>query len=295
MVVTRLNEKPGDGLRVAVLGGGMIARAHAAAARRAGAEIAAALGSAPDRAEQAAETTGAARSFAELDRLLCDSRPDVVHVCTPNNTHAELATRCLRAGTHVVCEKPLAPTTTAAHELVELAQHTGRSATVPFVYRFHPMAREMRTRLADGAAGAIAAVHGGYLQDWMSRAADDDWRADATRSGPSQTFADIGSHWCDFLEFVLGRRITDVSASTMTTHPYRGPTRRPVSTEDTVTLQLRTESGLPGTAVISQAAAGRKNHMFLEVSGTDTSFRFDQESPEQLWLGSRIDNRTLLR
>src|SRR5699024_7241707 len=143
--------------------------------------------------------------------------------------------------------------------------------------------------------GAIAAVHGGYLQDCMSRAADDNWRAEPTRSGPSQTFADIGSHWCDFLEFVLGRRITELSATTTTTHPYRGPTRRPVSTEDTVTLQLRTESGVPGTAVISQAAAGRKNHMFLEVSGTDTSFRFDQESPEQLWLGTRADNRTLLR
>lgn len=295
MVGTRLTEKPGAGLRVAVLGGGMIGRAHAESARRAGGEVTAVLGTSPDRAAAAAEATGAARSFTDLDELFARARPDVVHVCTPNTTHAEFAAACLEADTHVVCEKPLAPTEPEARELSELADRTGRLASVPFVYRFHPMAREMRARVAAGESGIIVAIHGGYLQDWMSRATDDNWRADPDRSGPSQTFADVGSHWCDFLEFVLGDRVTAVSACTATTHPNRGPAARPVTTEDTVTLQLRTGSGVPGTAVMSQAAAGRKNHMFLEISGTEATLRFEQETPDQLWRGTRVDSRTVLR
>src|SRR5699024_5705266 len=231
-------DKPGRGLRVAVLGGGMIGRAHAESARRAGAEVAAALGSTPARSAAAAEATGAARAPADIDELLTDVRPDVVHVCTPNTTHPWLARACLESGTHVICEKPLAPTVADARKLTELAETSGRIGTVPFVYRFHPMAREMRTRVAAGEPGIIAAVHGGYLQDWMSSAQDDNWRANPEQAGESQTFADIGSHWCDFLEFVLGDRIATVSAGAATTHPRRGPEARAVDTEDTVTLQL---------------------------------------------------------
>src|SRR5699024_11948140 len=227
----RFTDEPGRGLRAAVLGGGMIGTAHAESARRAGATVAAAVGSTSARGGVAAEATGAERSAADIDELLREVRPDVVHVCTPNVTHPGLARACLESGAHVMCEKPRAPTAEDAVWLTELVEASGRVCTVPFVYRLHPMAREMRARVAEGEPGVIAAVHGGYLQDWMSRARDDNWRAQPEQAGESQTFADIGSHWCDFLEFVLGDRIATVSAGAATTHPRRGPDARAVSTE----------------------------------------------------------------
>ena len=83
---------------------------------------------------------------------------------------------------------------------------------MPFVYRYHPMVREARDRVATGKSGAIRLIHGGYLQDWLLKPDDDNWRVDGQLGGASRAFADIGSHWCDLAEFVSGHRITRVSA-----------------------------------------------------------------------------------
>ncbi|MBN6037405.1 Gfo/Idh/MocA family protein [Amycolatopsis sp. 195334CR] len=277
--------------RVAVVGSGFMGRVHAEAARRAGAEIVGAVGSSAERAAGAAEAVGAAQGYSDLHAMLTDAAPDVVHVCTPNAVHAAAAEAALAAGAHVICEKPLATSAGDAARLAAAALDGGRVATVPFVYRFHPMAREMRARIAAGEPGAVSVVHGGYLQDWLSRPEDDNWRVNAAVGGLSRAFADIGSHWCDFLEFVLGERILALSAQSATVRERRGDAA--VSTEDLVTLHLRTTSGVLGTGVVCQVAAGRKNRLHLEVSGTDASLGFDQELPEQLWVGRR-DGSTLL-
>jgi predicted dehydrogenase len=166
-------------------------------------------------------------------------------------------------------------------------------ATVPFVYRYHPMVRELRTRIAAGDAGQITSLHGSYLQDWLAGADDQNWRVDDQAGGPSRAFADIGSHWCDLTEFVTGDRIADISAQTRTVRSKRGGVE--VRTEDLATAQFRTAAGVVGTIVVSQVAAGRKNRLYLEVSGTESSFGFDQEDPDRLWVGRRDASQLLTR
>ncbi|MFD4256247.1 Gfo/Idh/MocA family protein [Streptomyces sp. NPDC058534] len=281
-------------LRTAVVGAGFMGRVHAEAARRAGARVVAAMAGRPENADAAARTVGAERGYADLDGLLTHASVDVVHICTPNALHAQAAHAALAAGVHVVCEKPLATEVRQAAALNDLAAAAGRVATVPFVYRFHPMVREMRHRLAAAEAGIISAVHGSYLQDWLSRRSDDDWRVNSATGGPSRAFADIGSHWCDLFEFVSGDRVARLSAQTSVVHERtaRGPG---AATEDAASVQFRTAAGRLGTLVVSQVAAGRKNRLQMEISGTDASFAFDQEDPERLWLGRRDGSRILVR
>jgi predicted dehydrogenase len=281
---------PRAGLRVGIVGAGFMARVHARAARVAGAAVVGVVASAPERAGAVAAEFRAERPVPDVAALL-DASPDVVHVCTPNHLHARGTLDALAAGAHVICEKPLAVSAAEADGMLEAAR--GRVAAVPFVYRFHPMVREARATVRAGGIGRINLVHGSYLQDWLLRPEDDNWRVDPALGGASRAFGDIGSHWCDLAEFVTGDRITRVHAASAAVHSERGD--RPVRTEDVVTLQFATASGALGSAVISQVSAGRKNRLFLEISGDDGSIAFDQEQPELLWQGRRDGNRVLMR
>ena len=274
-----------------MVGAGFIGRVHAESVRRAGGRVVAATASGRAGTESAAAAVGADRGYPDVDALLADADVDVLHVCTPNSSHAHVARAALAAGIHVICEKPLATSETDAAELVAAA--SGRVATVPFVYRFHPMVREMRARLVTGEAGIVSTVSGGYLQDWLAGHSDLDWRVDPALGGPSRAFADIGSHWCDLVEFVTGDPIARLSAQTVVVR-VRTPNQG-TPNEDIATVQFITTSGVVGTLVVSQVAAGRKNRLHLEVSGTEASFEFDQEDPERLWVGRRAGNTVLLR
>lgn len=299
MTVTHLNRTADSGrvesrtLRVAVVGTGCMGRVHAEAARRAGAAVVAAVASTPDGADHAARTVGAERGYPDLHVLLAEAEVDVVHVCTPNVRHTEAVEAALATGTHVICEKPLATTIVNATALTDAAIAAARVGTVPFVYRFHPMVRELRARLATGQAGVVSTVSGGYLQDWLSRPSDDDWWVDAAVGGPSRAFADIGSHWCDLFEFVTNDRIYRLSAQTTTVRTR--PSLSTAPTEDAAVVHFTTGSGVLGTLVVSQVAAGRKNRLHLEISDTELSFAFDQEDPERLWVGGRDGNQVLVR
>ena len=152
---------------------------------------------------------------------------------------------------------------------------------MPFVYRYYPTLREARERVRRGATGPMRLLHGTYLQDWLLRAEDNNWRVDAELGGASRTFADIGSHWCDLAEFVSGHRITRLSARMLTALPQRlhaenraafsaAPTDgevRDVGTEDAAVVQFETDSGAIGTTIVSQISAGRKNRLWLEFDG----------------------------
>jgi predicted dehydrogenase len=237
-------------------------------------------GSSPEKSEQAAAALGAERSFATAEELVESPDVDVVHVCTPNHLHRPLAEAALAAGKHVICEKPLAIDDRGAEEMLEAAIASGRVHAVPFVYRFHPTVREARERVRTGRSGAIRLIHGGYLQDWLLKAEDDNWRVDESIGGASRAFADIGSHWCDLAEFVSGHRITRLSARTYGSFPNR-------PTEDAVILQFETDRGAVGSAVISQISAGRKNQLTLEIDAAEEALYFNQEEPETLWVGRR--------
>jgi predicted dehydrogenase len=206
----------------------------------------------------------------------------------------------LGAGKHVICEKPLATSSSEATELVELARTSALVAAVPFIYRYYPMVRESRALVASGASGPIHLIHGSYLQDWLSTAKDQNWRVDPALGGASRTFADIGVHWCDLVEFVTGHRITSLMARLVTAVPERisgrvgvGSSLR-VNTEDAATLVFETDQGAIGSLVVSQVTPGRKNRLWFSIDGAETSMAFDQEVPETLWLGSR-ESTTLVQ
>src|SRR5215208_6323440 len=190
-------------LRVGIAGTGFIGGVHARSARLAGARIVAVAASSPENAAAAAAGLHADRALPSADELVHDPEVDVVHICAPNHLHQPLAEAALAAGKHVVCEKPLALDADGAERLVAAAAAAGRQAGVPFVYRFYPMVREARERVRAGEAGAVHLVHGTYLQDWLLRPEDDNWRVDEALGGASRAFADIGSHWCDLAEFVI--------------------------------------------------------------------------------------------
>jgi predicted dehydrogenase len=306
-------------LRVAIVGTGMIAAVHARSARVAGAEVIGILGRTPERSAEVARQLDVPTGYADLDELIADS-PDVVHICTPNDQHHPQTLAVLRAGINVVCEKPLALDSAQADELVAAAAEAGVVATVPFAYRFHPMVREIRARIAAGDLGRVLGVHGSYLQDWMLDEDSSSWRVDPGSSGLSRAFADIGSHWCDLVEFVTGERFVAVSAVTDIVYPTRptasgpsfsgapapdapavdpsggsAPARAEVTTEDTAVATFRLASGRIGNVVISQVAAGRKNRLWFEVDGTRQSAAFDQESPESAWFGNETGATIVVR
>jgi predicted dehydrogenase len=297
-------------LRAAVIGAGFIGGVHARSARLAGAELVGIAASTPERSRDAAARVRAARAFASAEEVIAADDVDVVHICTPNHLHAPVAEAALAAGKHVICEKPLALDAAQAAAATAAVEATDRVGAVPFVYRYHPMALEARARIAAGELGALRLIHGGYLQDWLSTPEDDSWRVDPEMSGKSRAFADIGSHWCDLVEFLTGDRIAAVCAQASTVIPERasrgaarafervdGPAaeRRKVTTEDLVAVLFRTRAGVVGTMVVSQVSPGRKNDLHIEIGGEHASVRFEQERPETLWIGRRERSEILWR
>jgi predicted dehydrogenase len=271
-----------------------MAEVHSRAARAAGAELAGIASSSPASAARAQERFGVQQAYASVQDLMDDDTIDVIHVCTPNATHHALAEAALNAGKHIVCEKPLATNVQDAAHLVELAASVGSVAAVPFVYRFHPMVREARARIASGQTGRISTIQGSYLQDWLLSQDDDNWRVDAGLGGPSRAFADIGSHLCDLIEFVTNDRIVRIGSVSRTLFTGRA-NHEDVQTEDLVAAVFATKTGAVGNLLVSQVAPGRKNRLVIEISGTESTVQFDQEAPETLWLGKRAGSEMLVR
>jgi len=288
-------------LRAAIAGTGFIGAVHARSARLAGARLVGVAASSPKRSAAAAEELGAERAFESAEALVTADDVDVVHVCTPNHLHLPLAEAALQSGKHVICEKPLALDVAGARRLVQAAADSGLQAAVPFVYRYYPTLREARERVRAGETGALRLLHGTYLQDWLLSANDDNWRVEAELGGRSRAFADIGSHWCDLMEFTSQHRIARLFAQTTTAVAERRRNSgaatfdgangqgevRAVETEDIALVQFETDRGAIGSVVVSQVSPGRKNRLWIELDGAEEALVFDQENPEALWCGRR--------
>jgi predicted dehydrogenase len=293
------------------VGTGFVGPFHVDAVRRGGyADVVAIAGSDPDRTAARAASLGVERATASVDDLLRDQSIDVIHVCTPNRTHVQIATAAIEAGKHVVVEKPVALELDEAHTLARLARERGRHAAVAYTYRGYPMIRRARRLVRDGALGTVRLIHGGYIQDWLAGPEDYNWRLEPEVSGASRAVADIGTHWFDTAEHVSGLRVESVFADLATFIPER---RRPaggsvafasadgsgemveVRSEDAATILVRFEGGARGACVISQVSPGRKNAFSLELAGADRTLDWNQEDPEHLWLRDRAESRLLTR
>jgi predicted dehydrogenase len=293
--------------RVAILGAGMIGEVHRRAAILAGAQVLGVMASTPERSRDVAEAWGVEQAYGSIDEV-AESKADVVHICTPNASHVPYAVTLMKAGKHVLCEKPLGVSLEDARQASEVARDTGVVNTMPFAYRFHPMGREMRAKVQAQEFGSVNLIHGSYLQDWLLNPKSTSWRVDAKAGGPSRAFGDIGSHWCDLVEWVTGDRIARLVATTSITIKQRPAATAAsfsaaesdaplvdVQTEDSALILFRTVNNIAGSAVISQLSAGRKNRLWVEVDGMHQSAVFDQEQPEQLWIGTEAGAQVLVR
>jgi predicted dehydrogenase len=292
-------------LRAGVIGTGFIGPVHLEALRRLGIPVTAIC----DVGEQAAAVAmryGIPEVYHQGDYrgMVRSPNVDVVHVTAPNRHHCAMSLAALRAGKHVICEKPLAMNTREAVRMVEAARETGRVFAVNYNVRFYPAVLALRERVAAGELGRIIHVNGSYLQDWLFKETDYNWRLLPKEGGKLRAVADIGTHWMDTVSFILNAGIRSVCADLGTFHQRRrrplgevetftkanAATRYvsyPVQTEDFAHVLLEFGSGTRGNFAVSQVAAGRKNCIRIELYGSKKSAWWNSEQPEQLGLGNR--------
>jgi predicted dehydrogenase len=283
------------GLRAGIVGAGFIGGVHARAVRAAGGTVAAVLSRTPQSTQQAAAALGAERAAVTVAELVKAADVDVVHICTPNQTHVDLARSAIAAGKAVICEKPLATSVPDARLLVEEAAEAGVAAFVPFVYRFYPSVWEARARISSDPDAGLWLLHGSYLQDWLAAPDAANWRVDPRLGGASRAFGDVGVHWCDLMEFTTGHRITRLTATMNTAFKDRSGGSGEPATEDGAVVLFETDRGAVGSVVVSQVSPGRKNRLWFSFDGTRASYSFDQELPDSLWIGAAAENRVVMR
>ena len=299
-------------LQAAIIGAGFVGRAHTDALRRLAVPVVGVLGSSPERSEASRSALKLGRAYHSLKELAADPEVHVVHVCTPNHLHFEQASILLRAGKHVMCEKPVAMTTRESAALVDLAREHKRAGGVCYNLRYYPLCQEARARVASGAIGEPRLVHGNFLQDWLFYPTDWNWRLETDLGGDLRAVSDIGTHWLDLAMWLTGRKIVEVCGDLATMIPVR---QRPngrvetfqatnaaatdavkISTDDYASVLLRFELNLRGVMTVSQISAGRKASLSFEINGSEGSLAWNSESPNQLWIGHRNQpNQELLK
>jgi predicted dehydrogenase len=293
-------------IRTAIFGTGFMGRVHLEAVRRLEfVEVAAIAGRNVEAARRLGQGFSVPMIVADYQDALRDPAIDAVHICTPNAQHFSMAKDALAAGKHVICEKPLATTVEQGEELVALATQKGVRNCVCHNLRFYPMVQQMRRMREAGDLGEILVLQGTYFQDWLLYDTDWNWRVDAKAGGPSRCMADIGSHWFDLAEHVTGLRVSSLCADLQTFHPKRRQPKHSVETfankllgpEDYIETAVTTEdfgsvvfhmgARTRGSVTASQVSAGRKNRFNIEICGTRLSVAWNQERPDELWVGHR--------
>ena len=295
----------------AVIGTGFIGTVHLQALRRLSVDVKGVLGSSPERGKARAAEIGVTHAYATLDEVLADDGVDVVHVTSPNHAHYPQVKAILAAGKHVICEKPLAMTSTESAEMVEIAKGSGKLAAVCYNIRFYPLNQQAHGMVQAGELGDIRFVTGHYHQDWLAKPTDWNWRLQSEMGGALRSVGDIGTHWVDLTSFVTGLKAEAVMAELTTFLPEREKPTGPVETfssgagatetvsidtDDAAMIVIRYPGGARGVMSTSQINMGRKNSLQWDVAGSKASAAWDSETPDHLFIGHRDRaNETLMR
>jgi predicted dehydrogenase len=288
-------------IRAGIIGSGMMGPIHTEALRRLGyVEVVALAEATEDLAKVKSQALHIPKGYGDFRKLIADPDVEVVHNCTPNAFHFEVSKAIIAAGKHVVSEKPLATNAKHSAELVQLAAKAGVVNAIHFNYRNYPLVQNMRAMVRAGELGRLYLMHGSYLQDWLILDTDYNWRVEPGAGGDSRAVADIGSHWFDTVQFITGDPVVEVMADLEIVHrtrkkpkiameTYAGKVLTaddysdvPVATEDAATILFRTKSGAPGSLVVSQVSAGRKNRLYLELDYAKGALEWNQEDPNTL-------------
>ncbi|GAA4840415.1 Gfo/Idh/MocA family protein [Garicola koreensis] len=288
-------------LRVAMIGHSFMGRTHSQAWRSAPRffnlplvpEMAVLVGRDAERTQAAAEKLGWAEAATDWRAVLERDDVDLVDICTPGDSHAEIAEAALASGKHVLVEKPLANSVEEAESMAAAARRArefGARSMVGFTYRRVPALQLAQQLIAEGRIGEIRQVRAQYLQDWLADAeAPLGWRLDKEKAG-SGALGDIGAHIVDMTCFLTGQRFAGVSGMLETFVHERpvaessaglsgtaGVGRGPVTVDDAALATARLESGATVSLEASRFAWGRKNAMRIELSGTQGAIAFDFE------------------
>lgn len=293
-------------MRVAMIGHGFMGAAHSQGWRTAPRffdlpvrpEMHLLVGRDAEKTDAAAEQWGWSATATDWRAAVERDDVDVVDIVTPGDTHAEIALAALRAGKHVICEKPLANSVSEAEEMTRAAEEAagrGILSMVGFTYRRVPAAVFARQLVADGRLGEIRQIRAEYLQDWLSDAeAPLTWRLQKDRAG-SGSLGDIGAHAIDMVEYVTGINLSSVSGileTIVAERPLLGEgvglsgtastERGPVTVDDVALFHGRFENGALGSFEATRFRTGRKNAFRFEISGSLGALSFDMERMNEL-------------
>jgi predicted dehydrogenase len=293
-------------VKTAVIGAGFMGKVHSEAIRRLGnVDIVAVAAASDDEASRFGQAIGVERTTGNYESLLADKEIQAVHVCTPNALHYPISKAAMQAGKAVLCEKPLSMSVAEAQDMVNLAEQTGLANCVNHNLRYYPVLQHIRGMISSGDLGEVLVVQGTYSQDWLLYDTDYNWRIDRAANGPLRVMGDIGSHWMDLVQHLTGMHITALCADLQIVHKTRkrpkgevetfsGKTLKPedyqemtIDTEDFGSVLLHLGDRARGAFTVSQVNAGCKNRFQMEIFGTNCGVMWNQERPDELWIGHR--------
>ncbi len=292
-------------IRVGLIGTGYIGTVHLEQLRRLGGVVVTRV---VDRtlalAKKAAEPFGIEQISDDYRDVVNDPEIDVIHNCTPNKLHFQINQEALQQGKQVMSEKPLAMTAAEAQELYELAREKNAITGINFCYRYYPVVQEVAARIRKGRLGDLRMVFGTWFQDWLSTDKDYTWRLEPSEAGASNITADLGSHWFDLIQFLTGRKVTEVMGDFATMIPVRQKPKQQVlafqhveevetepfkcTLEEYSAIHFRLDGGVPGSFTTCQVCNGRKSDPSFEICGSECSFAWNHEDATRLWIGNRF-------
>jgi predicted dehydrogenase len=290
----RADDKAGGRIRLGMVGGGegaFIGAVHRLSARMDDnyVFVAGALSSTPEKSLRSGAALGLdpARTYPDFATMAQRERRrkdgiEAVAIVTPNDMHAPAAEAFIKAGIHVICDKPLTTSLKDALKLKKLADQKGVIFAVTHNYTGYPLVRQAREMVAAGELGTIQLVQVEYPQDWLTKKIEDEgqkqagWRTDPSRSGAGGSIGDIGTHAHNLAQFVSGLTISELLAELSTFVPGR-------RLDDNVQILFRYSNGARGALWASQVAPGNENGLMLRVYGTKGGLQWRQDSPNHLF------------
>ena len=287
-------EKP---MKIIIAGGGFIARTHLSAIRSLGHEVTWIVGRNAVRTQAFAEENKIPDWTIDIDEAL-SSDAEIVHICTPPAEHAGIIRKCLAAGKHIICEKPLCMDPDEAAALAEEAeaayQERGIITALCCNVRYYPANQEIMRLIRSDSTARPLVMSGSYLQQFHIPPHDDGWRFDPEKNGGQRAISEIGTHWFDLAYAWSGIKISSVFAELGNWYPYRyrkdgmltldhDGEKVKVDTEDTAAILMRFENGGIGTLLLSETAPGHSNDLSIEVTDLRNSYKWEELHPETIW------------
>lgn len=286
-------------MKVAIVGTGFMANVHAENIKALGHDLVAIISRKESRAAEFAKKW--AIPFYSTNLNLALGKSECIHLCTPPLAHYEQAKAIIKAGKHLICEKPLTIDPKKAKELYQLAMEKGVVAAVNFNVRYHEACQRAKQIIAQKTFGSIRLIHGSYLQEFHANVDYYGWRYQPENGGKMRATTEIGSHWIDLVRYWTGLEVDAVAANFVNftprrylrddgmLHPDKQQKSKPiqVNSEDAATILFRFSNGAIGNLVLSEVSHGKKNQLHLEVTGSKQSVWWNNETPYQLCKGQK--------